>query len=97
MSFLLIEQKYRILNSKIDILYNQLQSEISKLKEENNLLLTQMNNRLHNINDMNTINIDTITKTRYLIRQLEYENIYLKSENSTKDVIINNLRRQFYK
>jgi hypothetical protein len=97
MSYLLIEQKYRILNNKIDILYNQLQSEISKLKEENNLLLTQMNNRLHNINDMNTINIDTITKTRYLIRQLEYENIYLKSENSTKDVIINNLRRQFYK
>jgi FtsZ-binding cell division protein ZapB len=97
MSFLLIEQKYRILNNKIDILYNQLQSEISKLKEENNLLLAQMNNRLHNINDMNTINIDTITKTRHLIRQLEYENIYLKSENSTKDVIINNLRRQFYK
>ena len=61
MSYLLIEQKYRILNNKIDILYNQLQSEIFKLKEENNLLLTQMNSRLHNINDMNTINIETIT------------------------------------
>jgi hypothetical protein len=97
MSFLLIEQKYRILNSKIDILYNQLQSEIIKLKQENNLLLNQMNNRLHNINDMNTINIETISKTRYLIRELEKENIYLKSENSAKDVIINNLRRQFYK
>jgi hypothetical protein len=97
MSYLLIEQKYRILNNKIDILYNQLQSEISKLKQENNLLLTQMNNRVHNLNDMNTINIETITKTRYLIRELEKENIYLRSENSTKDVIINNLRRQFYK
>jgi hypothetical protein len=93
----LIEQKYRTLNSKIDGLYNKLQDEIFSLKHENQNLLNQMHSRVNNINDMNTINIETITKTRYLIRQLETEVSILRAENATKDIIINNLRRQFYK
>lgn len=93
----LIDQKYRLLNSKIDSLYNKLQDEIFSLKRENQTLLNQMHNRVNNINDMNTINIETITKTRHLIRQLETEVSILRAENTTKDIIINNLRRQFYK
>jgi hypothetical protein len=93
----LIDQKYRILNSKIDGLYNKLQDEIFTLKRENQNLLNQMHNRVNNINDMNTINIETISKTRYLIRQLETEVSILRAENATKDIIINNLRRQIYK
>ena len=93
----LIEQKYRTLNSKIDGLYNKLQDEIFILKRENQSLLNQMHNRVNNINDMNTINIETITKTRYLIRQLETEVSILRAENATKDIIINNLRRQIFR
>jgi TolA-binding protein len=93
----LIDQKYRLLNSKIYSLYNKLQDEIFSLKRENQTLLNQMHNRVNNINDMNTINIETITKTRHLIRQLETEVSILRAENTTKDIIINNLRRQFYK
>ena len=93
----LIDQKYRILNSKIDNIHNKLQDEIFFLKQENQNLLNQMHNRVNNINDMNTINIETITKTRYLIRQLETEVSILRAENATKDIIINNLRRQIYK
>ena len=93
----LIEQKYRILNSKIDGLYNKLQDEIFSLKYENKSLLNQMHNRVNNINDMNTINLETISKTRYLIRQLETEVSMLRAENATKDIIINNLRKQIYK
>ena len=93
----LIEQKYRILNSKIDGLYNKLQDEIFSLKYENQKLLNQMHSRVNNINNMNTTNIETISKTRYLIRQLETEVSILRAENATKDIIINNLRKQIYK
>jgi TolA-binding protein len=93
----LIDQKYRVLNSKIDNIYNKLQDEIFLLKHENQTLLNQMHSRVNNINDMNTINIETITKTRHLIRQLETEVSILRAENVTKDIIINNLRKQIYK
>jgi len=95
----LIDQKYRILNSKIDGLYNKLQDEIFILKRENQTLLNQMHSRnnINYINDMNTINLETITKTRYLIRQLETEVSILRAENATKDIIINNLRKQIYR
>jgi hypothetical protein len=93
----LIDQKYRILNSKIDGLYNKLQDEIFILKRENQTLLNQMHSRVNNINDMNTINLETITKTKYLIRQLETEVSILRAENATKDIIINNLRKQIYR
>ena len=94
----LIDQKYRILNNKIDSLYNKLQDEIFSLKHENQTLLNQIHNQIHNrSNTMNTINLETISKTRYLIRQLETEVSILRAENTTKDIIINNLRKQIYK
>jgi len=92
-----VDAKYRILNSKIDVLYNSLKDEIIKLKDENNALINQANNRLNNISSVNTYNIQTINKTTNLLRQLEHENSILRLENETKDIVINNLRRQLYK
>lgn len=89
----LVNEKYRILNNKIDYLYSELKNEIFSLKEENNKLMYGMNTRIHNIDSMNTTNIQTITKTRHIIKDLEYEIAALRAENTTKDLIINNLRK----
>ena len=88
-----INEKYRILNNKIDYLYSELKNEIFSLKEENNKLMYGMNTRIHNIDQMNTINIKTITSTRHVIKDLENEINALRAEIATKDLVINNLRK----
>jgi hypothetical protein len=63
------------------------------LKEQNIQLMNGMNTRIHNIDQMNTTNIKTITSTRHVIKDLEYEIKVLRAEIATKDLVINNLRK----
>jgi hypothetical protein len=88
-----INEKYRILNNKIDYLYSELKNEIFSLKDQNNQLMNGMNTRIQNIDQMNTTNIKTITSTRHVIKDLEYEIKVLRAEIATKDLVINNLRK----
>jgi len=84
MSYLL-EEKYRVLSGKIDYLYTELQNEVYKLKEENYKLRQSFyTNQIFN-------------ERTYLTRRLEAEIRILKAENATKDIIINNLRKNYYK
>ena len=89
----LVNEKYRILNNKIDYLYSELKNEILNLKDQNNQLMYGMNTRIHNIDQMNTTNIKTITSTRHVLKDLENEINALRAEIATKDLIINNLRK----
>jgi hypothetical protein len=84
MSYLL-EEKYRVLSGKIDYLYNELKNEVYKLKEENYKLRQSLYTN------------QAINETTYLTRRLEAEIRILRAENAIKDIIISNLRKNYYK
>lgn len=104
-----IDEKYRILNNKIDhinkdlinkcdLLQNKcslLENEIKQTRYHNDHMKFVLHEESSRINNFSVHHQDLINKMKFLLTELEFEVNRLNSEVATKDLIINNLRKQF--
>jgi hypothetical protein len=103
-----IDLRYRILNNKIESINKNLINKCAMLTNKCSLLENEMNyTKSHNehmkrvlneessrINNFSVHHNDLIFKMKILLTELEFEVNRLNSEVRTKDIIINNLRKQ---
>ena len=103
-----IDEKYRILNNKIDhinrdlinkcaLLQNKcslLENEIKQTRYHNDHMKNVLHEESSRINNFSVHHQDLICHMKFLLTELEFEVNRLNSEVATKDLIINKLRRE---
>ena len=103
-----IDLRYKILNNKIDcinkdlihkctLLTNKcsiLENEIKYTRSHNDHMKNVLSQESSRINNFSVHHQDLIYKMKILLTELEFEVNRLNSEVRTKDIIINNLRRE---
>jgi hypothetical protein len=101
-------ERYKIINSRIDninknlinkcaLLENKcalLDEEMNSIKKHNEYMKYVLNKESSRINNLNIHNQGSILYIKSVINDLQDEINYLNSEVATKDLIINNLRKK---
>jgi hypothetical protein len=103
-----IDERYKILNNKIDsinknlinkcaLLENKcslLENEVKQTRYHNDYMKSVLHEESSRINNFSIHHQDLIYQMKFLLTELEFEVNRLNSEVATKDLIINNLRKQ---